>query len=88
MADREAMLRPHLRLLYSVEEAASLLGIGRTYMFELVAKGQVDSLKIGRRRKVARAALDEFIERLAAGKESAGAEPEDSTPLSRTRRPN
>jgi excisionase family DNA binding protein len=28
------------RLLYSVTEAASLLGVGRTYMFRLIATGE------------------------------------------------
>jgi excisionase family DNA binding protein len=54
------------RLLYSVEEAAQLLGIGRTFMFGLVAAGHVDSLKIGKRRKISRRALDEYIARLVS----------------------
>lgn len=52
------------RLLYSAEEAADLLGIGRTFMFALLASGEISSLKIGKRRKVTRDALDEFILRL------------------------
>lgn len=52
------------RLLYSVEEAADLLGIGRTFMFHLLATGEIDSFKIGKRRKVPRDALDGYIERL------------------------
>jgi excisionase family DNA binding protein len=40
------------RRLYSALEAASLLGIGRTYMFHLIATGQIDSVKIGKLRKV------------------------------------
>lgn len=52
------------RLLYSVEEAADLLGIGRTFMFHLLGTGEIDSLKIGRRRKVPREAIDRYIERL------------------------
>jgi excisionase family DNA binding protein len=54
------------QLLYSVEEAADLLGIGRTFMFHLLATGEVDSLKIGKRRKIHRDALDGYIERLRA----------------------
>ena len=46
------------RLVYSVEEAADLLGIGRTFMFHLVATGEIESFKIGRRRKIHREALD------------------------------
>jgi excisionase family DNA binding protein len=64
------------RLLYSVEEAANLLGIGRTFMFHLVATGEIDSFKIGKRRKIPRDALDAYIERLrseqAAATESLG----------------
>jgi excisionase family DNA binding protein len=60
-ADRESAPR---RLLYSVEEAAELLGIGRTFMFHLLATGEIDSFKIGKRRKVPRDALDGYIERL------------------------
>ncbi len=52
------------RLVYSVEEAADLLGIGRTFMFHLVATGEIDSFKIGKRRKIPRDALDGYIERL------------------------
>lgn len=52
------------RLLYSVDEAAELLGIGRTFMFHLVATGEIDSFKIGKRRKIPRDALDTYIDRL------------------------
>jgi excisionase family DNA binding protein len=54
------------QLLYSVEEAADLLGIGRTFMFRLLATGEIDSLKIGRRRKIPRDALHGYVERLRA----------------------
>ena len=54
------------RLVYSVDEAADLLGIGRTYMFRLVATGEIDSFKIGSRRKIPRDALDRYIARLRA----------------------
>jgi excisionase family DNA binding protein len=50
-------------LVYSVEEAADLLGIGRTSMFRLCATGEVESFKIGKKRKILRRALDTYIER-------------------------
>jgi len=50
--------------LFSVEEAADLLGIGRTFMFQLVATGEIDSFKIGKRRKISRDAVEDYIERL------------------------
>ena len=52
------------RLLYSAEEAAALLGIGRTYMFQLLRTGEIDSRKIGSRRKIPADALERYIERL------------------------
>jgi excisionase family DNA binding protein len=54
------------QLLFSAEEAAGLLGIGRTFMFELLATGEIDSLKVGRLRKIPRDAIDGYIERLRA----------------------
>jgi excisionase family DNA binding protein len=63
------------RLLYSVEEAADLLGIGRTFMFRLLATGEIDSFKIGKRRKVPRDALDGYIERLRSEQAAASGSP-------------
>lgn len=57
--------------LYSVEEAADVLGIGRTYMFHLLATGAVESFKIGKRRKISREALDAFVKKLLAEQRSA-----------------
>jgi excisionase family DNA binding protein len=60
--------RPHPpgRLVYSVEEAADLLGMGRTFMYHLVATREIDSFKIGTRRKIPREAIDAYIARLRA----------------------
>lgn len=62
--------------LYSVEEAASLLGIGRTYMFQLLAAGEIESLKIGRRRRIPLDAIDTYIERLRAQQGATAKRPE------------
>lgn len=61
---RDIRPQPARRLLYSVEEAANLLGIGRTYMFQLVATGEIDSFKVGKHRKIPNGALEVYIERL------------------------
>jgi excisionase family DNA binding protein len=58
------------RLLYSVEEAADLLGIGRTFMYHLVATGEVDSLKVGSRRKIPRDSIHGYIARLRSEQQS------------------
>lgn len=52
------------RLLCSVDEAASLLGVKRTFVFDLLASGQLPSCKLGRLRKIARADLDAYVARL------------------------
>lgn len=69
---------PGGRLTYSVDEAAELLGIGRTLMYKLLTAGEVDSLKIGKRRMVPRDAIDGYIKRSrgrqfpSPGQQSAG----------------
>ncbi len=75
------------RLVYSVEEAADLLGIGRTFMFHLVATGEIDSFKIGKRRKIPRDAIDGYIERLRSEQAAIAALPGDvSLPRQRDKR--
>ncbi|HEV2377904.1 MAG TPA: excisionase family DNA-binding protein [Streptosporangiaceae bacterium] len=63
-ADRPGDGRPPL--VYSVEEAADLLGIGRTFMFQLIGTGEVESIKIGKLRKIPHDAIDGYIKRLRA----------------------
>lgn len=53
-----------LALLLTVEDAAQLLGIGRTHMYELVLGQAVRSVKIGRRRLVVRSSLHDYVDRL------------------------
>jgi excisionase family DNA binding protein len=52
-------------LLLTVEEAAVLLRIGRTTAFELVMRGHIQSVKIGRRRLVVRDGLQKFVDDLS-----------------------
>jgi excisionase family DNA binding protein len=51
------------KLLVSVEEAARILSLGRNKMFDLVREGDIESLKVGRRRLIPREALSDFVER-------------------------
>ena len=57
------------RLTLTVEEAAQLLGISRALGYELVARGQLPSVRLGRRIVVPRRALDALLD--AASRESA-----------------
>lgn len=54
---------PDTALAYSVEDAAAVLGIGRSAMFELLAAGEIKSFLVKRRRLVSRAALEAFVAR-------------------------
>jgi excisionase family DNA binding protein len=48
-------------LLLRVEEAAPLLRLSRTEVFALIKKGELASVQIGRRRRIPRRALDDYI---------------------------
>ncbi|MCU1485981.1 MAG: Helix-turn-helix domain protein [Actinomycetia bacterium] len=49
------------RLTLTVPEAAVALGISRALAYELVARGQLPSLRLGRRIVVPRQALERLI---------------------------
>ena len=49
------------RLALSVEDAARLLGISRTLAYESVARGELPSIRLGKRIVVPRRALDELL---------------------------
>jgi excisionase family DNA binding protein len=48
---------PEERLVYTVAEAGELLGISRAFAYELVARGELPVICLGRRRLVPKAAL-------------------------------
>ena len=50
------------RLVFTVEEAAQLLGISRSFAYEAVRRGDVPSMRIGKRILVPKAALQRFLE--------------------------
>ena len=53
------------KLLLSPEEAAAVLGIGRSRVFELMRERDLLSVRIGRSRRVPVAAIRSYVERLA-----------------------
>lgn len=53
------------RLALSVEEAGTLLGISRDLAYDLVARGELPSVRLGRRLVVPRLALEETLARLS-----------------------
>lgn len=50
------------RLTLTVEEAAETLGISRAFAYEAVGRGEIPSIRIGRRILVPKAALDKLLE--------------------------
>ena len=54
--------KPPQRLTVSVEEAGRLLGISRGLAYMLVNRGDIPSIRLGRRLVVPRRALDRLLE--------------------------
>lgn len=54
------------KLLLTVEEAADRLGVGRTLMYALIRTGEVESVQIGRLRRVRPADLEAYAAHLSA----------------------
>ena len=49
------------KLLLTMEEAAQMLSLGRTFVYDLVRRKQIATVKIGRARRVPIVAIEEFI---------------------------
>ena len=52
------------KLLLTVSEAAEMLGLGRTKVYQLVTDGALDSVAIGRARRIPAIAVEQFVRRL------------------------
>lgn len=53
-------------LLVSITESCRLLGVGRTKLYELIASGELQLRKIGRKSLIAMSDLQRWAERLPA----------------------
>ena len=51
-----------MTLTLTVPQAAALLGISRALAYELIARGELPSLRLGRRVVVPRRALQRFVD--------------------------
>jgi len=49
--------------LLKVEQAAQVLGLGRSATYELVGAGEIPSIRVGRALRIPRRGLTEWIER-------------------------
>lgn len=52
------------RLLHPVPSAAAVLGIGRSTLYQLIASGEIEVVKIGRRTLVAQTELERYVREL------------------------
>jgi excisionase family DNA binding protein len=59
------------RCLLTVEEAARRLSIGRTTCFKLIRTGALESVPIGRLRRIPSDAIPEYVARLRASHHAA-----------------
>jgi excisionase family DNA binding protein len=57
---------PLTKLLLTPEEAAQVLGIGRTKVYELMLSNALESVKIGASRRIPVQSLGTFVDRLRA----------------------
>ncbi len=55
---------PSPRLLHPIPEAAAILGIGRSTVYELIATGEIAVVRIGRRTLIAQAELERYVAHL------------------------
>ncbi len=69
----QVRVAPERAMLLRVEDAAERLGIARTLMFRLIKDGDVESVRIGRLRRVPVASLEEYVDRLRRAHQSPAA---------------
>jgi excisionase family DNA binding protein len=50
-------------LLLTVEEAAKVMSLGRTRIYDLIASHELESLKVGKSRRIVAKSIERFIER-------------------------
>lgn len=54
------------KVLLTVEEAAARLNLGRTSVFGLIKRGEIESVRIGRSRRIPARVLELYAQRLLA----------------------
>ena len=52
--------------LFTVPQTQAMLGIGRTTLWNMVASGEIESVRIGRSRRITAEVIDQFVEGLRA----------------------
>ena len=60
------------KILYTVEETANILSLGRTVVYQLLASGELESVKVGRARRVLYTSIENFVAKLTQANQSEG----------------
>ena len=55
------MTETRLPMLFSIEEVADILHIGRSTVFKLIKEGKIQSIKMGRSRRVPIDAMQNYV---------------------------
>jgi excisionase family DNA binding protein len=59
-------------LLLTVDEAAERLRLGRTFVYRLIMSGELESVKVGRLRRVPAECLPEYVAALRCARKADG----------------
>ena len=54
----------HSKMAYTVEEACQLVSLSRSQVYRLIDLGEIQSIRIGRSRRITSAQLEAFIKTL------------------------
>ena len=58
------MTETRLPMLFSVEEVADILHIGRSTVFKLIKEGKIQSIKLGRSRRIPIDSMQNYVDDL------------------------
>jgi excisionase family DNA binding protein len=53
----------------TVASAISLLGLGKTKLYELLGNGELEAIRVGRRTLILQASIDALVERLRSSQD-------------------
>ena len=54
----------HSKLAYTVDEAAELLSLSRAHLYRLIDLLEIETVRVGRSRRITAGQLDAFVRRL------------------------
>ncbi len=51
----------HLKLAYTIEEASTLISLSRAQIYRLIDRGEIETIKIGKARRITARQLEAFL---------------------------